>query len=255
LDEWVSLERARGMRGLRLVLLRGLPSPWSMAARAVFEICGVPYVKVWRAPDDPPALLREWTGQESFPAAMYADERPRTGWAEILLLADRLRTGASLLPADARERALALGLCHELCGELGLVWCRRLLGMAPRLAESPRDPHVLHYAYWYGSGPLPESAARARVIEVLALLADQLGRQRAAGSRFLVGKALSAADVHWAAASNVISLLAQEKLPLDPAVRAGFTTDDRAILAALDPALLAHRDFVVEGWLKLPLEV
>ena len=61
---WVSLERARRLPGLRLVLLRGLPSPWSLAARALFELERVPFVKVFRSESDPPDLLREWTGQE-----------------------------------------------------------------------------------------------------------------------------------------------------------------------------------------------
>jgi glutathione S-transferase len=255
MDEWVSLRRARELRGLRLVLLRGLPSPWSFAARAICELRRVPFVKAWSAPEDPPSLLREWTGQESFPAAMLDDERPRTGWAEILLLAERLGRGPSLIPEDPRSRALMFGLSHELCGELGLAWCRRLLGMAPRLAESPDDPVVARYARSYGSGPLPVTAARARVVEVLRLLADQLARQHAMGSAFLVGETLSAADVHWAACSNMVSLLPEEKLPLAPAVRAGFTTHDPEILAALDPRLLAHRDRVIEHCFALPLEI
>ena len=43
-----------------------------------------------------------------------------------MLLAERLAPAPALLPADPASRALALGLAHELCGEAGLGWSRRL---------------------------------------------------------------------------------------------------------------------------------
>ena len=88
---WVSLGEGRRLPRLRLVLLRGLPSPWSLAAKAVFDFKGIDFQKVYRAPSDPEDALERWTGQASFPAAMLDDERPRTGWSEILILAERLR--------------------------------------------------------------------------------------------------------------------------------------------------------------------
>jgi glutathione S-transferase len=104
-----------------------------MAARAIFELKRVPFAKVFPAPGDPPGALLAWTGQESYPAAMYEDERPRTGWAAILLLAERLSPEPRLVPRDPRDRALVFGLSHEICGELGLGWCRRLVGIAAGL--------------------------------------------------------------------------------------------------------------------------
>jgi glutathione S-transferase len=252
---WVGLGQARALPGLRLVLLRGVPSPWSLAASAIFELAGVPFTRVCRMPADPPGLLLEWTRQEGCPAAMYGDERPRTGWAEILQLADRLRAQPSLIPEPSRERALMFGLAHELLGEMGLVWCRRLLGLAPRLREAATDPEVARFAYKYGSSPREMESARERVVEVLRLLAEQLRLQREAGSAFLVGSRLSALDVYWAACSNMIALLPQDQLPLDDEVRRGFSTHDRALLDALDPALLAHRDAIYQRYLHLPVEL
>ena len=49
--------------GLRLVLVRGVPSPWSQAAKAILEIKGLPYVA---APLDVGAANAEiaaWSGQ------------------------------------------------------------------------------------------------------------------------------------------------------------------------------------------------
>ena len=84
---FVSISEARELPGLRLVVIRGVPSPWSQAARAIFRVKGLAYTLVQRAPSDPPGALEAWTGQASFPAAMYEAERPRTVWAEILHLA------------------------------------------------------------------------------------------------------------------------------------------------------------------------
>src|SRR5262245_1303560 len=99
------------MPGLRIVLLRnGRPSPWGQAARSLFELKGIGFQRVARLDSDPPGFLEEWTGQSSFPTVAYDDERPRSGWAEILLLAERLAPKPALIPADARERALLFGL-------------------------------------------------------------------------------------------------------------------------------------------------
>src|SRR5262249_14103241 len=69
---------------------------------------------------------KEWAGQRSGPILMYNDERPRSGWAEILLFSERLAPNPSLLPKDAGDRALVFGLAHEVFGEQGLAWSRRL---------------------------------------------------------------------------------------------------------------------------------
>jgi glutathione S-transferase len=255
LDDWVGIEGARELPGLRLVLLRGLPSPWSLAAKAVFEFKGIDFQRVYRAPTDPPQALESWTGQASFPAAMHEDERPRTGWSEILLLAERLRPEPRLLPEDPHERALVFGLAHELCGEMGLGWCRRLIGLEPRLRDDPEDPGVVGFQQRYGSSPAERSSAKNRVVEVLGLLARILREQRAKGSEFLVGSGPSAADLYWATFSNMVSLLPPEKLPLQEGVRRGFSTTDPELLEALAPELIVHRDMIHERYLRLPVEV
>jgi len=253
--EWVGISEARNLGGLRLVLLRGLPSPWSLAARAVFELKRVPFAKVYCAPGDPPGALLEWTGQTSYPAALYDGERPRTGWAEILLLAERLGPEPPLLPSDPDERALVFGLAHEICGEMGLAWCRRLLGIEARMEEAPDDPQLGIFQRKYGSGEEGFASARSRVVEVLRMLGDRLQAQREAGRAFLVGSSLSAADLYWATFSNMVTLLPPEKLPLPEPIRAAFATDDLEIARALTPALLRHRDWIYERYLKLPVEL
>jgi glutathione S-transferase len=252
---WVGIEQARALPGLRLVLLRGLPSPWSLAARAIFELKRVPFAKVFRAPTDAPEALREWTGQTSYPAAMYEDERPRTGWAEILLLAERLGPEPPLLPDDPEERAQVFGVAHEICGEMGLAWCRRLMGIEARREQAPDDPQVEIFARKYGSGEEGFAAARPRLLEVLRMLGERLQAQREAGRAYLVGSALSAADLYWATFSNMVALLPPEKLPLPDPVRAAFATNDPEIARAVTPALLRHRDWIIDRYLRPPIEL
>lgn len=253
--DWVGIGKARTLGGLRVVLLRGLPSPWSLAAKAILGLKRIPYTRVWRAPEDAPDALLAWTGQASFPAAIWEDERPRTGWAEILLLAERLGPEPPLLPSDPGERAQVFGVSHEICGEMGLGWCRRLSGIEKRMAEAPDDPVVRAFLHKYGSGDEGFAVARARVVEVVRMLADRLQAQREAGRAFLVGSQLSAADVYWATFSNMVALLPPEKLPLAEPIRAMFANDDPELASALTPALLRHRDWIYERYLKLPVEL
>src|SRR5215467_14244999 len=117
---YVTLDEAIQQRGLRMVVVGDVPSPWGEAAKGILHIKGIEWVGVRLAYDS--ELLKEWAGQRSAPVVIYENERPRSGWAEILLLAERLAPSPSLLPADATARALLFGFAHELCGEAGLGW-------------------------------------------------------------------------------------------------------------------------------------
>lgn len=252
---WIGIREARERPGLRVVLLRGFPSPWSQAARAIFELKGIPFAKVHRSRDDPPGALLEWTRQESFPVAVYECERPRSGWAEILLLAERLAPEPALVPADAFDRALMFGLAHEILGEMGLAWCRRLVGLAPHVARRAGDPEVEAYLYRYGSGPAASAAAAGRIESVLNLLTARLRRQRDLEREFLVGASLTAVDLYWAVTSNLFSPLPPEILPLDPQARKTLCTEAEPLLGALHGTLLEHRDLVHRRFLRCPVDL
>jgi glutathione S-transferase len=252
----VSIETARTLPGLRLVVLQGLPSPWSQAAKAILRVKGIAYTLVHRAADDPSGALEEWTGQASFPAAMYESERPRSGWAEILLLAERLAAEPALLPADPERRAFCFGVCHEICGEMGLGWARRLELVDAGLARTPPDP----IAVWLGGkyGYSPETAAQAprRVRELLGLLAELLGSARARGERYLLGPQLGALDLYWATFANLLSPLPPELMPMPEAMRPMFTSPDAEIHELLAKSgLLAHRDRIYREHLELPVRL
>ena len=146
--QFVSLEEAKQASGLRLTFVANAPSPWGEAVKGMLKTKDIPCTAALYMPGDPAAnkALVEWTGEDSAPSAMYEDEAPRSGWAEILLLLERLQPEPSLIPADPEQRALMFGLSHEICGEMGLGWVParclpRTCATKPRVAGSkPRWP-------------------------------------------------------------------------------------------------------------------
>jgi hypothetical protein len=252
--ERIALADAAARGGLRLVLMAGFPSPWTVAAKAIFDVKRIPYLRAQAMPSDAPGALQQVTGQASYPAVLYEQESPRSGWAEILLLAERLAPEPALVPADAEARAHFFGLAHEICGTDGLGWTLRLLMIdAMRSLQSPLADYL---APKYGYSREAAAAAPARAAAILRMLSAQLARERARGNAYLLGPALTALDLYWAAFSNLISMLPPEQCPLPAAMRAVSTNPPHPeVAAALDPALIAHRDFVFAKHIGLPLEL
>ena len=116
--EYVGVEEAIDRGGLRMVVVGGVPSPWGEAAKGILHVKGIEWVAVRLDYDSAP--LKKWAGQSNGPVVIYESERPRPGWAEIQLQAERLAPTPSLLPTDPAERALVFGLGHEICGEEGM---------------------------------------------------------------------------------------------------------------------------------------
>ena len=253
-DGYLTIGEARGRRGLRLVMMRGFPSPWTQAARGIFHVKGIAFEKVALGADEPRELLREWTGQDSFPAAMQDDERPRTGWEEILWLAERLAPKPSLIPSDPNDRIRMFGLSREICGEMGLGWCRRLLAMG--LSSDAPPAGLEAFQQKYGATPEEGAQARARVVEILKTLTAQLVSSRDEGYHYLMGARISAVDIYWATFCNLLAPLEAERMPsLSGAMRGMFTATEPDIVAAIDPLLLALRDLVYAEHLELPVEL
>jgi glutathione S-transferase len=259
MSDWLSITQARDLPGLRLVMIRHLPSPWSQAARGILTWHGVEFTKVERSKTDPEDALLEWTRQNSFPAAMYDDERPRTGWSEILFLAERLASEAggtsTLIPKDPLARTQMFGIAHELMGEMGLVWAFRLFALSGRLDPKASDPRSAEFARKYHSGGASPELGKRRIIEVLGVLDHLLERSQAEGSPYLVGETVSAADIYWACACNVLAPLPPEQLPILDKMRPIFEATDPDLLAALTDRLRTHRDFIYANHLTLPAEL
>ncbi len=253
--EYLSVEEAIARPGLRLVLTRGVPGPWGEAAKAIFHVKQLPYLRVeQRAGTDDAALIR-WTGAANAPTAVYENEPARVERHAILFLAERLAPDPPLLPRDPAERALCLGLSHEIAGELGFGWCRRLmLLVAPDGAPASLREMVGRLTSRYGSPDYPPARAAQRCAEIMRMLARRMHAQRARGSDYLLGSALSAADLYWATFAVMLQPLPEEQCPMDPGQRAMYTLRDPVLLDALDPILLAHRDLVYQRHLELPLD-
>jgi glutathione S-transferase len=251
--EFVSVDEAIGLKGLRMVVVGGIPSPWGEAAKGLFHIKGIDWAAVRL--DYESEALKEWAGGRSGPIAVYENEKPRSGWAEILLLAERLAPLPALLPQELEQRALVLGFAHELLGEGSLAWERRWQLIHVGLSEAGGFPiRVSKYlAKKYGYSAALGEAANARVPALLRMFATRMHAQAKVGSAYLVGDALSAADVYLASVMAMFGALPHEQCAMDEGMRAAFNTRDEQTKAALDPVLFAHRDMMYSKHLASPL--
>ena len=252
--EYIPFAEARAAKGLRMVVVPGIPSPWSEAAKGIFHLKRL----AWKAVrlDAQNDAMADWTKERSGPVAVFDDEPPRAGWVQILLLAERLAPKPALLPSDPLERARLLGLAHEICGEQGLIWERRLQGVHAGLAGEPGGfpaPVAQYLSGKYGYHAAEAARHPGRVIELLGLLSDVLKEQRREGSRFFLGHGLTAVDIYSATAMAMFKPLPPEQCPMLEFIRPTLEAMDVATAKALDPILLEHRDFVYREFLELPL--
>jgi glutathione S-transferase len=251
--EYMDFEKARNERGLRMVVVTGVPSPWGEAAKGILHLKQIP----WKAVrlDASNDAMADWTQDRSGPVAIYNDEKPRPGWAEILLLAERLAPQPALLPATPEDRARAFGLAHEICGEDGLGWVRRLQGVHAGLNGGPGfPPPVAQYlADKYGYRAEDASRYAERVSDLLGLLARQLHAQKELGSPFFFGDSVSAVDIYSATFMALFKPLPPEQCPMIDALRPGFESMDEITAKALDPILVEHRDSIYDDFLELPM--
>jgi glutathione S-transferase len=252
---FVELEEARAARGLRVVVAANVPSPWSQAALGTLDAKGLDYVAVrLRRADDE---IRAWTGSRNAPVVLFDDEPPRTGWADILALGERLGGRLPLVPDDDDERVRMLGLSHEILGEGGLGWSVRLLLTHLGLETDGRRgwprPVAEYLAPRYGYAPERVGLARARALAVLALLDRTLAESRARGHEYLLGAAPTALDIHCAVGIGVIAPLTEAECPTPAPVRRAIETLDEEVRAGVTGALLAHRARVYARHLVLPV--
>lgn len=257
--EYASIEDAKKMSGLRLVLgAHPIPGPWREACKGFFHVKKISYTPVVAASlDGDDRELKEWTAQSSAPVAIWNDERPRSTWTEQLSLAERLQPTPSLIPAHLDERMTMFGYCNELCGENGFGWSKRLTMIHSMLTNSQVDEGTR--AFWagfghkYGYSPEAAEAAPARMAEILRALGTQLEQQHAQGSKFFIGNQLSALDICWATFAALLAPLPPDQCPMATGFRNFYGNTDPTLAAALSPSLLAQRDFIYQEYLELPI--
>ncbi|MCY3640896.1 MAG: hypothetical protein OXH37_07775 [Gammaproteobacteria bacterium] len=251
--DYVEPAAARQMDGLRLALTAQAPAPYSLSARAILDHHGVNYVPVLQVGGGSNEDLVAWTGHRNAPVAVYNDEAPRVGWLEILNLAERLGAGPSLIPSAVDDRMLMVGLSNELIGENGFIWNLRLvmlgLGGPERVAkERVRNP--MYNQYGYSEAAAAGAVERAKA--VIERLTAQLIAQRKAGSRYIVGQALSAVDIYWVYFSQAVGTFSEALCPMPAGMRKAYEIVG-SLLGDLDPVLVEQRDWVFAEH-QLPLD-
>jgi glutathione S-transferase len=249
---FTDFETARTARGLRVIIAEGIPSPWSQAALGLFQMKGIDHLVVpFRQFRD---AVRAHTGSHNAPVVLFDDEPPRTGWADILALAERLGGRLSLVPDDPELAVRLHGLSHAILSEAGLGWNVRLLLTHASMTTEGRQgwpaPVAARLAPKYGYAPDRAPAARARAIATLRLLARTLDES---GGEFFLGGGPTALDVYAATMLGVIAPLPPEVCPMLPPLRQAFETLDPEVRAAVAPSLLRHRDRMYERHLRVPL--
>jgi len=253
--EYIPVEDAIPRRGMRMVVVGQVPSPWGEAAKEIFRLKGIDFAAVRLVYDN--EALKSWAGQLSGPVAIYDDEPPRSGWAEILMLAERLAPSPALLPIEPHARATAIDLANKFCGPGGLGWNRRLqmvhAGLSGAGGFSGRVAGYLGGKYGYQ--PADQAHYTRRVIELLGEFAARLRAQRDAGSSYYLGSAPGAVDVYGATFVALLKPLPESQCEMHPGARAAFEWLDEPTRAALDPILLEHRDMMYARHLALPLSL
>lgn len=258
MPDYVSIDDAREMTGLRLVLTAFPGPPWSEAAKAVFQGKGIPYTPVAQVPIQTNAALLEWTGFQNAPIAVYDDEPARAGWTDLLFLAERLSPEPGLIPDDPYERALMFGLAHELCGQDGFAWNRRYRMIWDALDSKGRggiDRDLAAYLIdRYGYSQDLALRAPRRIKDILELISAQFRRQRERGREHLIGERLSALDLYWATFMSLVRPFEGDLCPMPEGLRRSYTIEDPELLDAIDPGLFALRERIYRDYLVLPID-
>ena len=256
--EFVDIETAMGMSGARITLPEGVPGPWGESLKGILHVKKIPFTRVRHDRANYAPLLR-WTAQSSTPVLAYNDERPRTVWNDQLFLAERIQPNPALIPDNIEDRILMFGLSNEICSENGFGWSRRLMlvdGMVndPKATEEVRKG-MLAFGSKYGYSAEAASAAPGRIARIVSTLANRLDMQRERGSRFFIGARLSALDIYWATFAALIEPLPEHLCPMSQGFRRAYTCDDTTVRAAVTPQLMAHRDFIYQEYLELPVDL
>lgn len=252
--DYTTIEDLANRDGMRVVLVQGVPSPWGQAAKAMIEYRDLDYAAAPMIPGDTNDDLVTWGGINSGPVVAWNDEAPINRWNDILFLLERVAPQKPLLPDDAAARVRTIGVSHEICGELGLGWNRRLSLFKP-IFESGEPPEgVARMGGKYRYNEVDAAIAAQKQVESLNLLAAELEAQDAKGSDYFVGDSVTAVDFYWAAFCNIFDPPPLDQCPTAEAFQPLFQMIEPNVKEALDPALIAHRDRMMQVHFKVPME-
>ena len=121
--------------------------------------------------------------------------------------------------------------------------------------DSPDRPAAGFLGEKYGYSEENVVRASSRIVGILEIFDIQLAAQHARGSRYLVGGQLSALDIYWATTCGFLDPMPEDRCPMATEFRQphryGSVNDE--IDRALTTELRAHRDFIYETHLQLPI--
>ncbi|MFN3235471.1 MAG: glutathione S-transferase C-terminal domain-containing protein [Pseudomonadales bacterium] len=248
--EYQSVEAAKDLPGLRLVLTAGVPGPWSESAKALFRHHQVEFIPVLQQGGQANPELVAWTKHRNAPVAMYNDEAPRVRWLELIDLAERLGKGPSLVPAERELRMQMVGLINEIAGENGFAWNARTMMLDTTYQamgdNAFKNPMLKDYLY----DPQVVSKAKEELQSFLTFLADHLAQQP---GHYLIGDRFTAADLYWAYFSNLLQPQPHEINPMPGFLRKSYDSTVKFI-ESFDQRLIEQRDWIFEQHLPTPLE-
>lgn len=251
--DYVSLDDARAVQGTRIVTSSLVPSPWSEAVKAMFELTKLPCVVVARGRDSKDIDM--WSRADNVPVVLHGDEPPRTNWAAIVGLVARLAPDA-IVPSDPTKRADMMGMIDLIAGENGLGWTSRLAMIHASLTSDGKRGFMLpvgaYLAKRYGyTQDLDDGALRTRVGAQLAVLRDRLG-----SADYFGGTTPDAIDAYVAAFLTPISQIDEAHCPqLIPPLRQAFGTAAELLSDLVPEALWALRKRMFDTHLTWPIKL
>ena len=250
--QYMEPSEAQARSGLRLALTANMPAPYSMSARAILDVKQVPYIPVRQVGGGSNKDLVAWTGHRNAPVAMLDDEAPRTGWLDILNLAERIGQGPSLMPATQAHRMQLIAWTHELIGEGGWVWHMRLLmlglgGEQRAQAAAQKNPMYTDYGYSEVEHGKAKDSATAIMQGFAGFALEQLKK-----SPYLIGDKLSALDIYWLYFSQIMQTLPDETCPMPGMLRASYDGASEAC-GYVVPELIEQRNWILAHHPQLPL--
>ena len=99
--------------------------------------------------------------------------------------------------------------------------------------------------------PLDHAVRRCHA--VMAMLARRLEAQAEAGSPYLVGGALSAADIYWTVFSNMVAPMDAAACPMPDFYRVWTGTVAEMLGGPVPDILIAHRERMLLVHFRLPM--
>jgi glutathione S-transferase len=237
-----------------VTFIPGIPALFSEALKNICYVKGIPLIRALHpmmgidrdTGEDRQAVLYELTRQTSLPTMFHDEERPRNVWTEQLALAEHIGAPGTpkLIPENFELRAEVFGLCAVVLAEDGFIWNMRILGDSPLGRK-------------YGYSEAASATALSKMVEVMVLIDRRLAAQAAAGSRYLVGDSLSAADIYWATLSQSVLPLPPEIMPLTKQNQGmlkyfGKNAQIPAVAGALTKRIEAHQHYILTTYCETP---